>query len=152
MDQFERLDPPRRRPIDRDTVQVLNDDRNLDVVRLPGLLLDYAATDYPGAAFVPLQRIEVIKGEWRDGEARETVLDVSPQGGLDDKVCLTWTDGDFDSSAPAFWYVRVEQEPTLRWSAVMCRQEGRCDDYPEADRHIHERAWSSPIWYLPVDP
>ena len=101
---------------------------------------------------VPLERIEVIKGEWRDGEARETVFDVSPEGGLDDQVCLTWTDPDFDGSAPAFWYVRVEQEPTLRWSAVMCREEGRCDDYPEADRHIHERAWSSPIWYLPVDP
>ena len=101
---------------------------------------------------VPLERIEVIKGEWRDGEARETVLDVSPEGSLDERVCLTWTDPDFDAAAPAFWYVRVEQEPTLRWSATMCREQGRCDDYPEADRHIHERAWSSPIWYLPVDP
>lgn len=98
---------------------------------------------------VPLESIEIVKGEWRDGEARETVLDVSPEGGINERTCLIWTDSDFKASAPAFWYVRVKQEPTLRWSAVMCREEGRCDDYPEADRYTHEHAWSSPIWHLP---
>lgn len=100
---------------------------------------------------VPLERIEVIKGEWRDGEARETVIDAAPGDDLDERACLLWTDPDFDAAAPAFWYVRVRQEATPRWSATMCREHGGCGDYPGADRHIHERAWSSPIWYLPVD-
>jgi len=32
----------------------------------------------------------------------------------------------------------------------MCRDNDGCDAYPGADRHINERAWSSPIWYLPT--
>ena len=97
----------------------------------------------------PLQQIEIVKGEFRDGELREHVVDVwqSADGGLD--VCRVWSDPDFDRSAPAFWYARVLEAPTPRWSAHHCRAAGRCDDYPEAAASIRERAWTSPIWYLP---
>lgn len=99
---------------------------------------------------VPLERIDVIKGEWRDGEARETVFDITPAEGVHGKTCLIWSDPDFDADAPAFWYVRVEQQATPRWTAVLCKAENRCEDYPAAARAIRERAWSSPIWYRPI--
>ena len=101
---------------------------------------------------VPLERIEIVKGEWRNGEAKEVVIDVSPESFGEEQTCLTWTDPDYDEFAPAFWYVRVQQEPTPRWSSTLCKAHDRCDDYPGADRDIQERAWSSPIWYLPVNP
>ena len=97
----------------------------------------------------PLQAIEIIKGEYRDGELKEQRIPVWRQdsGGL--HVCETWQDEDFDKSAPAFWYVRVLEAPSLRWSAHRCRAAGRCADYPEAEVTMQERAWSSPVWYLP---
>jgi hypothetical protein len=64
-------------------------------------------------------------------------------------VCQTWRDPDFDASAPAFWYPRILQAPTPRWSTVQCVKEGRCEEYPEAVGIIQERAWGSPIWHLP---
>jgi hypothetical protein len=107
---------------------------------------------------VPLQRVEIIKGEWRDGAPRERVITLwSGPGegkgagqGEGRSICQTWTDPDFAADAPAFWYVRVLQQPTLRWSAVRCRQYGQCGEFPRADQTIQERAWSSPIWYLPA--
>lgn len=97
----------------------------------------------------PLQSIEIIKGEFRDGELRETTIPVwqERKGGL--HICMNWTDPDFDSKAPAFWYVRVLEAPTLRWSAHHCRKENRCDEFPGAETTLQERAWTSPIWYLP---
>jgi hypothetical protein len=97
----------------------------------------------------PLQSIEIIKGEFRDGELRETTIPAwqETKGGL--HICMNWTDPDFDSKAPAFWYVRVLEAPTLRWSAHHCRKENRCDEFPGAETTLQERAWTSPIWYLP---
>jgi hypothetical protein len=34
----------------------------------------------------------------------------------------------------------------------MCREAGRREEFPGADRKVSERAWSSPIWYLPAEP
>ncbi|MCB1684471.1 MAG: DUF3604 domain-containing protein [Pseudomonadales bacterium] len=98
---------------------------------------------------IPLQRIELIKGELRGGELIEEVVPVwqADDGGLD--VCGTWRDADFDPTAPAFWYARVQEAPTPRWTAARCIAADRCDDFPEARRAIRERAWTSPIWYLP---
>lgn len=97
----------------------------------------------------PLQKIEIVKGEYRDGELRERVVDVwgRESGALE--ACAVWTDADFDAAAPAFWYARVLEAPTPRWSAHVCRVAERCAEVPGAAASIRERAWTSPIWYLP---
>lgn len=97
----------------------------------------------------PLQSIELIKGELRDGQLREQTISVWHKAAGDLNVCIRWQDPDFDPAAPAFWYARVLQAPTLRWSAHRCRREGRCTDFPGAEKTLQERAWSSPIWHLP---
>jgi len=134
----------------------------------------------PGTAATPgtpLQRAQVIKG-WREGGAFQVrVFDVAgdadsdagvdlvtcePHGDGADELCAIWTDPDFDPSRPAYYYARVVENPTCRWSTHQCAAagvdcerpetvsegfEGCCD--PRFERVIQERAWSSPIWYVP---
>ena len=133
------------------------------------------ATQDPLAA--PLQRLQVVKG-WVDGagETREQVFDVACSDGLsvdptthrcpdngasvDLSTCditadvgaaelrTLWADPGFDSTQRAFYYLRVLENPTCRWStwdAVRAGVEPRADIPPT----IQERAWSSPIWYTP---
>jgi hypothetical protein len=59
-----------------------------------------------------------------------------------------WMDPDFDPSLDAFYYVRVLEIPTPRWSAIQAVQLGRVPPDGVATT-IQERAWSSPIWYTP---
>ena len=130
----------------------------------------------PAVPGTPLQRIQVVKGWVEDGELRERVVDVS--GGPNDagvdtatcerrgtgaaSLCSVWTDPDFDPGVPAFYYARVLENPSCRWSQYVCNAAGvDCRapvSVPDAlqgccsDMHqpvIQERAWSSPIWYTP---
>lgn len=96
---------------------------------------------------VPLERVEIIKGGFRDGAFREEVIAVWT--GEEREICVSWEDPAFDPLHPAFWYARVQEVASPRWSAHRCREAGRCDEFPGADRMVSERAWSSPIWYLP---
>ena len=124
----------------------------------------------------PLQRIQIVKG-WLDGdETREQVYEIAgdpsngatvdeatctPTGDGFDSLCETWTDPDFDPSVPAFWFARVVENPTCRWSRHACNAAGvdcaavdesdplwACCD-PNVQHTIQERAWTSPIWYVP---
>jgi hypothetical protein len=97
----------------------------------------------------PLTQIEIIKGQWVNGATQESVHTVwkNSDGALD--LCIAWTDEQFDANAPAFWYIRVLEAPTPRWSEHQCRAEGRCEDFPQARRTVRERAWTSPVWFLP---
>jgi len=95
-----------------------------------------------------LQKIEVIKGTLENGIYKESVTTLWE--GSTAAKCIAWQDPDFVSGEPAFWYARVKEKETLRWSAHQCRKENRCDEFPGADVKIQERAWSSPIWYLPA--
>ena len=113
--------------------------------------------DYPPSFIVrakadraPLQEIEIIKGSYADGEVSEVVQSIwsSDAGGRE--ACAVWTDVSYDPEAPAFWYARVKEVPTKRWSQLMCEAAGRCDEFPEAMASIQERGWASPIWHLPV--
>ncbi|MBI5499297.1 MAG: DUF3604 domain-containing protein [Deltaproteobacteria bacterium] len=128
---------------------------------------DPGTADAPGN---PLQRVQIVKG-WidADGTTHERVFDVAgdPDGAADvdpatcersgtghDSLCAVWTDPEFDASARAFWYVRALEVPTCRWSARDCLsldpadRPAPCTD-PAVSHVIRERAWSSPVWYVP---
>lgn len=98
----------------------------------------------------PLASVEIIKGTVQDGEMIETREVLWEAGeGEGESACITWSDPDFQPSDPAFWYPRILEAPTDRWSAIQCAEAGRCDEFPQAVKQIQERAWGSPIWYLP---
>lgn len=60
----------------------------------------------------------------------------------------TWTDPAFDPELSAFYYLRVLEIPTPRWTTYDAVAIGV--DFPEGvPTTIQERAWSSPIWYKP---
>ena len=56
-----------------------------------------------------------------------------------------WTDPTFDASQSAFYYLRVLEIPTPRWTTYDAKTLGipPVTDMPAT---IQERAWSSPIW------
>ena len=125
----------------------------------------------------PLQRLQLIKG-WIDasGESHEEVIDVACAGGVavnpathrcpdngatvdlsdcsisantgDAQLRTVWTDPDFEAHQRAFYYTRVLENPTCRWStwdAIRAGTEPRSD----LAATLQERAWSSPIQYIP---
>ena len=57
-----------------------------------------------------------------------------------------WTDPDFEPGVEAFYYVRVLENPTCRWTTWDAIRTGN-EIRPGLDTIIQERAWSSPIWY-----
>ena len=132
----------------------------------------------PDEEGAPLERLQIVKG-WlgSDGEPRERVWDVAGDatGGAQvdlqtcavgktgsAALCSVWHDPEFDPAVPAFWYVRVLQVPTCRWTQWACNARGvdcarpetigeglaPCCD-PALPRTLQERAWTSPIWYAP---
>ena len=147
-------------------------DLNADGTRAPGFFV-WAARD---TVSVALQRLQIIKGWLEDGEPREAVYDIAcSDGGEVDpathrcpdngaRVDLTtcdvtpdkgagelkavWHDPGFDPAQKAFYYVRVLENPKCRWSTWDAIRAGVT---PRPDMHstLQDRAWSSPIWYVP---
>ena len=87
-----------------------------------------------------LQRIEIVKG-WVDaqGNTHEQVVTVAggketgagvdpvtcdPVGPGYNSLCQVWEDPSFDPSQSAFYYARVLENPTCRWSTYVCKQVG----------------------------
>ncbi len=123
-----------------------------------------------------LDRVQLVKG-WVDaaGEQHEAVYDVAwsdgrevdqtgklpPVGDSVDAKTATysndigaaelsgfWSDPDFDPAQHAFYYLRVLEIPTPRWSTRDAVALGV--EIPGGlPASIQERAWSSPIWYTP---
>lgn len=118
-----------------------------------------------------LDRIQVIKGWIENGEQMEEIYDVALSDGRTDggeavgdtvdvaeasytndigatELMTAWTDPDFDPALPALYYARVIQIPTPRWSTHDAKALGV--EVPEGlPTSIQERAWTSPIWYVP---
>ena len=64
------------------------------------------------------------------------------------EMVSVWKDPDFDASLRAFYYVRVLEIPTPRWTAYDAKYYGL--DVPDEIEMVHqERAYTSPIWYNP---
>jgi len=139
-------------------------------------LKDPGVEGHPGS---PLQRVQIIKG-WVDaaGETHERVVDIAggsngasvapatceQQGGGEEALCAVWRDPNFDPGHRAFYYARVLEDPSCRWSQYVCNAQGVvCSDPATipagleaccSDDHVavvQERAWTSPIWYSPDD-
>jgi hypothetical protein len=125
-----------------------------------------------------LDRIQIIKGWLdTEGKAQETVYDVvwgdadqrqpgaegklPPVGNTVDVANATWTntigdpelitvwkDPDFDPSLRAFYYARVLEIPTPRWTTYDAKNFG-IKPLPGTTIVLQERAYTSPIWYTP---
>ena len=137
------------------------------------VLMVRALRDADGAN---LDRIQVIKG-WlnADGSTSEQVYDIAwsddREMGADGRLALVgntvdvedasftnsigapmlfahWRDPDFDPAQRAFYYVRVLEIPTPRWTVYDAKFFGV--DLPDGvPTSIQERAYTSPIWYTP---
>ncbi|WP_371737159.1 DUF3604 domain-containing protein [Bradyrhizobium sediminis] len=123
-----------------------------------------------------LDRIQIVKG-WMDakGELQEKVYDVVWSGdrkpGADGKLpsvgntvdvanavwtntigapelIAVWSDPNFNAAERAFYYVRVLEIPTPRWTAYDAKRLGS-KPLPNTQMTVTERAYTSPIWYTP---
>ena len=123
-----------------------------------------------------LQRVQIVKGWLEAGETHEQVFEVAgdpdngatvdtatctPTGAGFDTLCAVWTDPTFDPEEAAFYYARVVENPSCRWSQYVCNDlavdctaidathpHWACCD-PARARTVQERAWTSPIFYYP---
>jgi len=138
----------------------------------PGFIV-MASADLDSA---PLQRLQIVKG-WVDADGtHEEVIDVACAGGakvnlgtdrcpdngakVDISDCsisagtgsaqlsALWRDAEFRPEQRAFYYARVIENPTCRWSTWDAIRAGVAPR-PDLPTTIQERAWSSPIHYLP---
>jgi hypothetical protein len=124
-----------------------------------------------------LDRIQIVKG-WldKDGKTQERIYDVAVSGGrkIDaDGRCRTpvgntvdvnnatwtnsigapelitvWKDPQFDPKQRAFYYARVLEIPTPRWTAYDAKRFGNKPP-PGTKMVLQERAYTAPIWYSP---
>ena len=122
-----------------------------------------------------LDRIQIIKGWAENGENREKIYNVALSDGRitgldgnvppvgntvnvkhatytndigDAELSVVWEDPAFDKTKMAFYYVRVLEIPTPRWTTYVAFQQGR--EPPEGvPTTLQERAYTSPIWYQP---
>lgn len=122
----------------------------------------------------PLQRLQIVKGWWHDGEPQERVFDVACAVGevdsqthrcplnvaqVDTESCEYETDNgaselqaiwrdptpNLEEHTAIFYYARVLENPTCRWSTWDAVRAG-VQPRQDLPATIQERAWSSPIW------
>ena len=143
----------------------------------PRFLVAAARDPHPDGG--DLERVEIIKGWIEDGVAHEQVVIVAGGIAAEDvgvdvstcerrgvgrtHLCTVWQDPDFDPDQSAFYYARLLENPSCRWTQWACVDASvRCDApdsigdgfeaccTDEVPKTIQERAWSSPIWYTPA--
>jgi hypothetical protein len=148
--------------------------RKAEAGRSPTFLVAALKDSYGGN----LDRIQIVKG-WldQDGKTHEKIYDVVWSGdrkpGADGKLppvgntvdvekatwkntigapelATVWTDPEFDAKQPAFYYARVIEIPTPRWTAYEAQRFG-IKMTPNVPMTTQERAYTSPIWYTPAN-
>ena len=72
----------------------------------------------------------------------------APTGDGAGELKAVWSDPDFDASRRATYYVRVLENPSCRWSTWEAMRNGT-PPRPDVPETIQERAYTSPIWYIP---
>ena len=145
---------------------------NSPVNNRPLTFLVWASKDPEGAN---LDRIQMIKGWYEAGKLKEKIFQISLSDGRvlkadgsvpdneatvnletgawdqskgDVELSAVWRDPEFNPKVRAFYYVRVLEIPSARWNLWDEIKYGV--RYPEeVPKTIRERAWSSPIWYIP---
>ena len=148
--------------------------RNAPDGKAPTFLIAALKDPYSGN----LDRIQIVKGWLdKDGKTHEMVYDVAwgdaetrkpgtdgklPSVGTtvdvgnatwtntigDPELITVWQDPDFDPKQSAFYYARVIEIPTPRWTAYDAKRYNIKMD-PEVPMTTQERAYTSPIWYTP---
>ncbi len=143
----------------------------------PGSTPKFAVWAQADVNSAPLQRVQIIKG-WIDaaGNTHEAVFDVACAGGVavdpatnrcpdngasvdledcstrantgDTELRTVWSDPNFRLDQRAFYYARVLENPTCRWSTWDAIRAGSALR-PDLAATLQERAWSSPIQYAP---
>ena len=126
-----------------------------------------------------LDRVQIIKGwldakgevhekvydvVWSDPDKRKVGKDgkVPPVGDTvdienatwsntigDPELITVWKDPSFDAGQRAFYYARVLEIPTPRWTAYDAKRYG-IKPLPGTTMKLQERAYTSPIWYTPA--
>ncbi len=139
-----------------------------------------ADSNTPRSVYFKIRQIAAVL-EWRlqHGVSREKVYEVAgdprngatvntancePRGSGFKNLCALWRDPAFDNDQHAFYYARVLENPSCRWSTYICNtQQVDCSNpdelseeaaqccLPELKKTMQERAWTSPIWYSPLN-
>ncbi len=65
------------------------------------------------------------------------------------ELITVWNDPDFDATQRAFYYARVLEIPTPRWTAYDAKRFGIEAAARGTRMTVQERAYTSPIWYTP---
>jgi hypothetical protein len=98
-----------------------------------------------------IEKLQIVKG-WLDenGQLKEKVFTVKEtlDGKGQDNFVGIWDDPDFNINQEAFYYARVLEVPSKRWSTYDQDRFGVSLN-PEIPILIRERAYSSPIWFEP---
>ncbi len=135
----------------------------------PGARPHFLAAAVRDPRSAALQKLQLIKGRVdAGGRAHYEIFDLAGSqneagvvdlatgvwsGRGSDRLCAVFEDANFDPTETAYYYLRVVEVPTLRWSWRQCRQlppEERPAECAMAPKTIQELAWTSPIWYSPA--
>ena len=149
-----------------------------DLPAMAGKAPTFMVWAYKDPSSANLDRLQIVKGWSKSGQSFERVYDVAWAGDrkvdaytgqvppIANTVNVTtatydthegrvelkavWTDPDFDPSLHAFYYSRVLEVPTPRWTTIQAKELG-VPAPSVVSPSVQERAYGSPIWYTPSE-